>query len=55
MVNEKLAILGGPKAIKTEFKKYNSIGTEELEAAIEDELASLLGLHENDINVILFS
>ena len=30
---EKLAIHGGEKAIKTEFKKYNSIGDEELKAA----------------------
>lgn len=50
MVNEKLAILGGPKAIKTEFKKYNSIGTEELEAAkkvIEDgSLSKFVGCWE---------
>lgn len=30
---EKLALLGGPKVIQTPFKHYNSIATEELEAA----------------------
>jgi perosamine synthetase len=32
---EKLALLGGPKTIKTSFKKYNPIGIEELRAAKE--------------------
>lgn len=30
---EKLALFGGPKTIQTEFKLYNSIGTEEVHAA----------------------
>jgi len=30
---EKLALLGGPKAIQATFKRYNSIGAEEAEAA----------------------
>lgn len=30
---EKLALLGGPKAIQSEFKHYNSIGSEEVQAA----------------------
>lgn len=30
---EKLALLGGPKAIQTTFKRYNPIGAEEVEAA----------------------
>lgn len=30
---EKLALLGGPKAIQTAFKRYNPIGAEEVEAA----------------------
>ncbi len=30
---EELALLGGPKTIRTEFKRYNSIGAEELVAA----------------------
>ncbi|OGT35867.1 MAG: pyridoxal-5'-phosphate-dependent protein [Gammaproteobacteria bacterium RBG_16_51_14] len=30
---EKLALFGGPKTIQTTFKRYNSIGPEELEAA----------------------
>ncbi len=33
MNNEKLAILGGSKTITTNFKNYNSIGEEEVEAA----------------------
>ena len=32
-MTEKLAILGGPKAIKTPFNRYMSIGKEEVEAA----------------------
>ena len=32
---EKLALLGGPKTIQSEFKRYNSIGAEEAQAAIE--------------------
>lgn len=32
---EKLALLGGPKAVHTEFRKYNSIGVEELAAVKE--------------------
>lgn len=31
--NEKLALYGGPKAIQKTFKRYNSIGAEEVEAA----------------------
>ncbi len=31
--NEILALFGGPKAIQTEFKHYNSIGAEEVQAA----------------------
>jgi perosamine synthetase len=30
---EKLALFGGPKTIKTEFKRYNPIGKEEMQAA----------------------
>lgn len=30
---EKLALLGGPKALQTNFKRYNPIGAEEVEAA----------------------
>ena len=33
MTKNTLAILGGPKTINYQFKKYNSIGNEELEAA----------------------
>ena len=33
MKNDTLAILGGKKTINTEFKKYNSIGSEEVDAA----------------------
>ena len=33
MTNEKLALFGGPKVISTPFKRYNSIGKEEVEAA----------------------
>ena len=33
MTTEKLAILGGPKAIAQPFKRYNAIGREEVEAA----------------------
>lgn len=32
-VNERLALLGGEKTISTPFKRYNSIGTEEVDAA----------------------
>lgn len=32
---DKLALLGGPKAVHTEFRKYNPIGVEELAAAKE--------------------
>jgi dTDP-4-amino-4,6-dideoxygalactose transaminase len=32
---QKLALLGGPKAIQSEFKRYNPIGREELQAAKE--------------------
>ena len=32
-VNESLALLGGPKTIQREFKRYNPIGAEEVEAA----------------------
>lgn len=32
---EKLALLGGPKTIQTEFKRYNPIGEEEVRAAKE--------------------
>ena len=35
MNHNKLAIHGGEKIIKTSFKKYNSIGNEELSAASE--------------------
>jgi perosamine synthetase len=31
--DEKLALIGGPKAIKAAFKRYNPIGVEEVEAA----------------------
>jgi len=30
--NEKLALIGGPKAIQTTFKRYNPIGVEEIQA-----------------------
>jgi perosamine synthetase len=33
MTKQKLALFGGPKTINTPFKKYNSIGVEEVEAA----------------------
>jgi perosamine synthetase len=33
MSNPKLALLGGPKTIQTAFKRYNPIGSEEVEAA----------------------
>jgi perosamine synthetase len=33
MDTQKLALFGGPKTIKTEFKRYNPIGIEEVEAA----------------------
>lgn len=33
MTTEKLALYGGPKAIKVPFRRYNSIGKEEVEAA----------------------
>ena len=33
MIEEKLALFGGPKAIKKPFERYNSIGKEETEAA----------------------
>lgn len=33
MIKEKLAILGGKKTITTPFKRYNPIGTEEVDAA----------------------
>jgi perosamine synthetase len=32
---DKLALFGGPKAVRTEFRKYNPIGVEELAAAKE--------------------
>ena len=32
MRNEKLALFGGPKVIKKIFKRYNSIGKEEIQA-----------------------
>tara|TARA_B110000027_G_scaffold43891_1_gene48363 strand:- start:1395 stop:2675 length:1281 start_codon:yes stop_codon:yes gene_type:complete len=32
MINQKLALLGGPKVIKKVFKRYNSIGKEEIKA-----------------------
>lgn len=35
VVAEKLALFGGPKAVKVEFKRYNPIGHEELQAAKE--------------------
>lgn len=33
MSKDKLAIFGGDKTVATPFKRYNPIGTEELEAA----------------------
>ncbi len=49
---EKLAIHGGEKAIKTEFKKYNSIGDEELNAATDviksGSLSKFVGCWEPD-------
>ena len=33
MEDQKLAIFGGPKAIQSEFKRYNPIGAEEVRAA----------------------
>tara|TARA_B110000971_G_C20000990_1_gene496814 strand:+ start:401 stop:1687 length:1287 start_codon:yes stop_codon:yes gene_type:complete len=35
MGNQKLALFGGPKTIKTEFKQYNPLGNEEVQAAKE--------------------
>jgi perosamine synthetase len=32
-ISEQLALFGGPKAIQTEFKRYNPIGAEEVQAA----------------------
>ena len=52
MGEERLAILGGPKAISRKLKKYNSIGLEELEAAkgVVDSgvLSKFLGSNESD-------
>ena len=35
MIDEKLALLGGKKIIEKSFKRYNSIGIEEIDAASE--------------------
>ena len=52
MTKKKLALFGGPKAITTPFKRYNSIGQEEVEAArlvIESgNLSQFLGCWEPD-------
>jgi dTDP-4-amino-4,6-dideoxygalactose transaminase len=52
MEEERLAILGGSKAISRKLKKYNSIGLEELEAAkrVVDSgvLSKFLGSNESD-------
>lgn len=49
---DKLALLGGPKAIPTPFRKYNPIGTEELQAAREviesGVLSQFLGVWHED-------
>jgi dTDP-4-amino-4,6-dideoxygalactose transaminase len=49
---EQLALLGGPKTIKTEFKRYNSIGSEEVQAAKEviesGVLSQFLGVWHED-------
>jgi perosamine synthetase len=48
----KLALLGGPKAIQTPFRKYNPIGVEELQAAKEviesGVLSQFLGVWHED-------
>lgn len=52
MITEKLALLGGPKAITQPFQRYNSIGKEEVEAVrlvIEDgNLSQFLGCWDPD-------
>ncbi len=52
MMENKLAIVGGSKVINYEFKKYNSIGKEELEAATDviktGVLSQFLGCHSED-------
>ena len=35
MENQKLALFGGPKTVLNEFKRYNPIGIEEVQAATE--------------------
>ena len=51
-MNEKLAIHGGEKVINYDFKKYNSIGKEELDAATQviksGVLSQFLGCHSDD-------
>ncbi len=48
----KLALFGGPKTIKTDFKRYNSIGAEEVQAAKEvvesGVLSQFLGVWNED-------
>ena len=51
-MSEKLAIFGGSKTINYEFAKYNSIGSEELDAASAviktGVLSQFLGSHSED-------
>ena len=52
MIEEKLALFGGPKTISNHFRRYNSIGKEEVEAArlvVESgNLSQFLGSWEPD-------
>ena len=56
MTIEKLAIFGGQKTITSPFKRYNSIGVEEVEAAksvIESGvLSQFLGAWHEDFMVV---
>ena len=52
MIKEKLAILGGERRIKGQFRPYNSIGEEETEAALKvlksGVLSKFIGAHHED-------
>ena len=52
MTNEKLALLGGKKIVQTPFRRYNPIGSEELEAATgvikSGVLSKFLGVWDED-------
>ena len=54
---DRLALLGGPKIINYAFKRYNSIGTDEVEAAKTAMLLALIPLqlhYEAKVREILF-